>query len=86
METKLENVELIFHDARQERPRKSGYYICCTNCGTVETLPYSRKHDAFNAYDDTHKIDVERYSLNYGVAWWAEVPEKMREQMGVRAK
>lgn len=82
----MEGVFLKFYDARQEHPRKSGYYICCMNRGTVETLPYSRKHDVFNAYDDTPAYDAERYSLNYGVVWWAEVPPKMWKHMGVRAE
>ena len=86
METKVKNVGLIFHNAQQERPRKSGYYICCLDCGTVETLPYSRKHDVFNAWDETREDSAKHYSLNHGVVWWAEVPAKMRNQMGVRAE
>lgn len=85
MGVKFKNVELIFHDARQEHPRKSAYYICCLENGSVETLSYSRKYDTFNAWDNAPADSVEKYSLNHAVAWWAKVPPKMRKQMNVRA-
>lgn len=55
-------VSKIWHNAKKERPIKSGEYVAITYPYFIQTLSYSKKHDAFNVedfYDNTeNKIAV----------------------------
>ena len=42
----------LWHDAKKERPAKSGIYIAYSKSGMVINTTYSKKYDAFNATDE----------------------------------
>ena len=55
----------LWHDAKKERPAKSGIYIVYTGAGMVINTTYSKIYDAFNVLDDVEeskknaiKVDV----------------------------
>ena len=49
-------------------PSKDGHYLCQTGPGRFATLPFSTKHQLFNATED-----CTDYAIN--VIWWAPIPE-----------
>ena len=49
-------------------PSKDGHYLCQTGPGRFTTLPFSTKHQLFNATED-----CTDYAIN--VTWWAPIPE-----------
>ena len=49
-------------------PSKDGHYLCQTGPWRFTTLPFSTKHQLFNATED-----CTDYAIN--VTWWAPIPE-----------
>lgn len=58
-------------------PEKSGEYLCFTEKGNFRVFPYSKKHNAFNAYDDH---DDDRFKVE--VIAWCELPDVPEELKG----
>lgn len=61
-------------------PEKSGYYVCLTNYLHIVALPYSEKHNSFNAYDSDTKERANRNSLNEYIVNWIELAEFLQKQ------
>lgn len=66
-------ISIRLHDARTERPSKSGNYIglkrYSDGYSELSTFMYSRKYDAFNASDASG--DANAITIDY----WAELPD-----------
>ena len=68
------NTNIVWHNAREELPEKSGMYLSITPCGNFSDIPYSAKHKRFNFYDYFDPNDnCENYI--YPTIFWAEVPD-----------
>ena len=65
------NTNIIWHNAREELPEKSGWYISVTPSGTFSNIQYSAKHERFNFYDYNDPNDPNIYPTIF----WAEVPD-----------
>ena len=65
------NTNIIWHNAREELPEKSGCYLSVTPYGTFSDIQYSAKHERFNFYDYNGPNDPNIYPTIF----WAEVPE-----------
>ena len=67
------HINLDFHPGYQP-PKESGIYYCITTeCGTIQTLPFSAKHGRFNVHDFDDPPDTAIF-----VRWWAEIPKAMQ--------
>ena len=70
------NITAEVHDAQKIRPSKSGTYCAILYHGyfdqtpTLISLPYSKKHDAFNAHD--HE-DSPASAIH--VDYWFDIPD-----------
>lgn len=51
-------------------PPRSDSYLCLSVGGVWQVLDYSKKHQAFNAYDNLNDTDS-----SIGCSHWAELPE-----------
>lgn len=77
----MKEVKLVFHDAKEERPTKSGHVLCVTKHGGVQHLEYSKKLDLFNAYDCME--EYEEASKNaIEVDFWADITDVLKELRG----
>ena len=68
------NTNIIWHNAREELPEKSGWYLSVTRSGNFANIPYSAKHGRFNFYDYNDPNDQCENDI-YPTIFWAEVPE-----------
>ena len=66
-----------FISAKDELPPTSGTYLTMNASGTmITTLPFSTRHQVFNAHDDD---DYASFAIN--VAYWAHIPAKLKDVM-----
>ena len=69
-------VVLEMHDAKETRPSKSGEYLACKQRWDESlyftSLPYSKKNDAFNAYDYNSAEEACRTEIQ--VEYWCKLP------------
>ena len=55
---------------KKQRPEKSGNYLCVIGrYNTMTVLRYSKKHDAFNCFDES---EDKKYEIR--VKYWAPLP------------
>ena len=63
-------VKVKFYEVEKDGlPMKSGDYLCFVNNGYYESLPFSKRHKAFNCYDNFDKTDCK-----IDVLLWANYP------------
>ena len=71
-------VRFMLHDARVTRPEESGEYLMCKVYECIHpqwmTVPYSKKHDLFNAHDTDRAEEAAQTGFN--VDYWCENPLK----------
>ena len=66
-------VTFDFVSTADRLPENSGRYLTINANGTlITTLPFSSKHQAFNAHDDDE--DAE-YVIS--ISYWAEIPDEL---------
>ena len=66
-----------FISTKDQLPSASGTYITINASGTlITTLPFSTRHQAFNARDCDGDAD---YAIN--IAYWAEIPNELDDVM-----
>ena len=68
------NTNIVWHNAREELPEKSGLYLSVTPSGTFGNIAYSAKHGRFNFYDYNDPNGPCEKDI-YPTIFWAEVPE-----------
>ena len=68
------NTNIVWHNASEELPEKSGLYFSITPSGTFSDIHYSAKHKRFNFYDGDNPDDPCEKNI-YPTIFWAEVPE-----------
>ena len=51
-----------------EQPKESRFYLTVNKCGNIAYLPFSVRHESWNAYDF---MDEPSYSLTDSVTHWA---------------
>lgn len=61
-----------WHNAKEERPEKSGEYLCKISRTQYTDLPYSKEHDAFNVHD---RFESDDLMLALNVMYWAELSD-----------
>lgn len=64
----MKEIKLQFHNAKEELPEKSGFYMAITDTNLVTSLDYSAKHKLFNASDNYTKAAVP-------VKYWAKIDD-----------
>ena len=76
----MKDWKLTWHKASEELPEKSGEYLTIIESKVhkngilqLNTMPYSKKHKAFNAHD--HET-VPSYPIT--VAYWTEYPKTIK--------
>lgn len=57
-----------WHDAKTERPTKSGDVLVNSTGDYIQTVNYSKKHDLFNAHDGDTRERAEDYAI-YPKRW-----------------
>ena len=66
-----------FISTKDQLPPTSGTYLTMNASGTmITTLPFSTRHQVFNAHDDD---DYASFAIN--VAYWAHIPKKLKDIM-----
>lgn len=71
-------VTLTMHDSRVEHPDHSMPVLALMQYGAWERIPYSKKHNAFNVYDD-----FKDASTSVPVIFWAELPAITSKDFGI---
>ena len=66
-----------FTSVKDKLPSTSDTYLTISETGSIiSTLPFSVRHNAFNAHDED---DRAKYIIN--VAYWAPIPAELAEVM-----
>lgn len=66
-----------FISTKDQLPPTSGTYLTMNASGTmITTLPFSTRHQLFNAHDDD---DDASFAIN--IAYWAHIPKKLKDVM-----
>lgn len=64
-------ITLQWHNARRERPKESGMYLCCIiSAQHIANLSYSVIHDGFNVYDGPDQENPKENEIK--VDYWAD--------------
>lgn len=64
--------KLRWHDAKQERPKESGYCNVWFANGHLATVNYSSKWDLFNQYDSAEVCDEDDIEFDDEVIYWSK--------------
>ena len=64
----------ILHDPAFDPPKEDGDYGTVSNIGLVDTLHYSKKHNAFNTY---HHTDAKN---KIKVKYWFDIPKVLETE------
>lgn len=62
-----------WHETAVELPATSGEYLVVKGSGRIGVLPYSSRHEYFNAHDRDDDEDAKDWAIP--CKWWANVPE-----------
>lgn len=61
-------------------PEKSGDYVVLFKYGSINTISFSKRYKAFNAYDSQEERIAMRNNLNNSVLKWVPLAEFLQEQ------
>lgn len=80
----MKDWKLTWHKAAEELPEKSGNYLVCrVNADgipfCIQTVPYSKNHLLFNAYDYLTPPKAKEYAFDISNLYWSEYPKKIEE-------
>lgn len=64
---------IVWHDAAEELPEKSGNYLAIKRSGHITDLTYSNEHALFNACDWETEAEAKEYAID--CKYWAEMPK-----------
>ena len=67
----------LFTLTTDKLPTESGYYVVITKCNEIDTLPYSSRYNAFNAYDSNSEDVANVYAIP--VIAWCSLETFMKE-------
>lgn len=63
-----------WNNFQDKKPKESGEYLTVTKAGHIRALDYSKKYEAFNAWDTfdnaEHAIEIE---------YWATIPRSLKK-------
>ena len=62
---------IVWHDAVTNPPEESKRVLCYYSHGFVQELPYSKKHNLYNAYDTNSEEDAKRFAQQ--PRYWADI-------------
>lgn len=70
--------QIHWFDADTHRPPCSGTYLASFSCGSISSMSYSKKYDAFNRTDDEEMLDAHRTLYP---CYWAFMPEELTDRL-----
>lgn len=59
----------LFTLTSDKLPAESGYYVVITKYNEINTLSYSSRYNAFNAYDSNSEDVANKYAIPV-IAWY----------------
>lgn len=75
-------ITIEWYSPAERLPEESGEYLVKYEIDMISTLPFSKKHKAFNVVDEFDKKLAQRHKVT--PCYWAKFPEfKKNESEGV---